>query len=192
MMLDHNSTKGGVDNLDKVTSTYSYQRKTSCWPLVVFCNILDVSVYNAFDHQLLQLWLSQVLVGSGVRPTKNEEMNTHDGKKRKTWFCTPSTDDRKTNTMCVKCKKFICRKHGCCVLILSEVISWIYEMSLQNKWQAQSTEPTMWHHMIHSQCNMSAHSEFKWFSYCDTHRLNDFMDVSSGSDRASFVSGETP
>ncbi|KAM6960634.1 mucin-5B-like [Aplochiton taeniatus] len=48
MILDYNSTKGGVDNLDKVTATYSCQRKTARWPLVVFHNIVDVSAYNAY------------------------------------------------------------------------------------------------------------------------------------------------
>nr|XP_046255654.1 piggyBac transposable element-derived protein 4-like [Scatophagus argus] len=48
MILDYNSTKGGVDNLDKVTATYSCQRKTACWPLVIFYNIVDVSAYNAY------------------------------------------------------------------------------------------------------------------------------------------------
>ncbi|KAL4008747.1 hypothetical protein ACER0C_002599 [Sarotherodon galilaeus] len=48
MILDYNSTKGGVDNLDKVTATYSCQRKTAHWPLVIFYNILDVSAYNAY------------------------------------------------------------------------------------------------------------------------------------------------
>ncbi|XP_072513072.1 polymeric immunoglobulin receptor-like [Salminus brasiliensis] len=33
MILEYNSTKGGVDNLDKVTATYSCQRKTAHWPL---------------------------------------------------------------------------------------------------------------------------------------------------------------
>lgn len=37
-----------VDNLDKVTATYSCRRKTACWPLVIFFNIIDVSAYNAF------------------------------------------------------------------------------------------------------------------------------------------------
>ena len=48
MILDYNSTKGGVDNLDKVTATYSCQRKTARWPLVIFYNIVDVSAYNAY------------------------------------------------------------------------------------------------------------------------------------------------
>lgn len=42
--LDYNSTKGGVDNLDKITVTYSYQCMTGCWPLVIFYNIVAVSV----------------------------------------------------------------------------------------------------------------------------------------------------
>ncbi|XP_063741958.1 piggyBac transposable element-derived protein 4-like [Eleginops maclovinus] len=48
MILDYNSTKGGVDNLDKVTATYSCQRKTARWPLVIFYNIVDMSAYNAY------------------------------------------------------------------------------------------------------------------------------------------------
>ncbi|KAK2893297.1 hypothetical protein Q8A73_015781 [Channa argus] len=48
MILDCNSTKGGVDNIDKVTATYSCQRKTAHWPLVIFYNIVDVSAYNAY------------------------------------------------------------------------------------------------------------------------------------------------
>ena len=46
--MDYNSTKGVVDNLDKVTATYSCQRKTARWPLVIFYNIVDVSAYNAY------------------------------------------------------------------------------------------------------------------------------------------------
>ncbi|KAK6320045.1 hypothetical protein J4Q44_G00091520 [Coregonus suidteri] len=48
IILDYNSTKGGVDNLDKVTATYSCQRMTARWPLVIFYNIVDVSAYNAY------------------------------------------------------------------------------------------------------------------------------------------------
>ncbi|XP_038576656.1 piggyBac transposable element-derived protein 4-like [Micropterus salmoides] len=48
VILDYNHNKGGVDNLDKVTSVYTCKRKTARWPLVVFYNILDVSAYNSF------------------------------------------------------------------------------------------------------------------------------------------------
>lgn len=44
---DYNKNKGGVDNLDKLTATYTCQRMTRRRPMVVFYNILDVSAYNA-------------------------------------------------------------------------------------------------------------------------------------------------
>ncbi|XP_044023761.1 piggyBac transposable element-derived protein 3-like [Siniperca chuatsi] len=48
IITDYNSCKGGVDNLDKCVGAYSCRRKTCRWPLVLFYNMLDVSVYNAF------------------------------------------------------------------------------------------------------------------------------------------------
>ncbi|KAI3372472.1 hypothetical protein L3Q82_022962, partial [Scortum barcoo] len=48
IILDYNKNKGGVDNLDKLTASYTCQRMTRRWPMVVFYNILDVSAYNAF------------------------------------------------------------------------------------------------------------------------------------------------
>ncbi|KRY43408.1 hypothetical protein T01_10170 [Trichinella spiralis] len=48
IILHYNNTKGGVDNLDKMTSTYSCQRMSARWPLVIFYNIIDVSAYNAY------------------------------------------------------------------------------------------------------------------------------------------------
>lgn len=48
IILDYNSTKGGVDTLDKLVSNYSCRRKTNRWPIIVFSNILDISAYNAF------------------------------------------------------------------------------------------------------------------------------------------------
>lgn len=48
IILDYDHNKGGVDNLEKVTGTYSWGRMTACWPLVIFHNIIDVSSYNTF------------------------------------------------------------------------------------------------------------------------------------------------
>ncbi|XP_041864774.1 piggyBac transposable element-derived protein 4-like [Melanotaenia boesemani] len=48
IILDYNKNKGGVDNLDKVTGTYTCKRKTKRWPMAVLFNILNVSAYNAF------------------------------------------------------------------------------------------------------------------------------------------------
>ncbi|XP_039866148.1 piggyBac transposable element-derived protein 4-like [Simochromis diagramma] len=45
---DYNKCKGGVDNLDKVVGTYSCRRRTNYWPLALFHNVLDVSLYNAY------------------------------------------------------------------------------------------------------------------------------------------------
>ncbi|KAL4008004.1 hypothetical protein ACER0C_001856 [Sarotherodon galilaeus] len=48
LVLHYNRTKGGVDNLDKVASTYSCRRKTYRWPVALFHNMVDVAAYNAF------------------------------------------------------------------------------------------------------------------------------------------------
>ncbi|KAL4009748.1 hypothetical protein ACER0C_003600 [Sarotherodon galilaeus] len=45
---DYNQCKGGVDNLDKVVGTYSCRRRTNRWPMALFHNMIDVSLYNAF------------------------------------------------------------------------------------------------------------------------------------------------
>ncbi|XP_036945365.1 piggyBac transposable element-derived protein 1-like [Acanthopagrus latus] len=48
IIVTYNCCKGGVDNLDKVVSTYSCRRRTRRWPLVLFFNCIDVSAFNAF------------------------------------------------------------------------------------------------------------------------------------------------
>nr|XP_033472352.1 piggyBac transposable element-derived protein 4-like [Epinephelus lanceolatus]XP_033472354.1 piggyBac transposable element-derived protein 4-like [Epinephelus lanceolatus] len=48
IVTDYNHCKGAVDNLDKVVGTYSSRRRSCRWPQTLFCNILDVSSYNAF------------------------------------------------------------------------------------------------------------------------------------------------
>nr|XP_023697146.1 piggyBac transposable element-derived protein 4-like [Paramormyrops kingsleyae] len=53
IIMDYNATKGGVDNLDKLVTTYSCKRKTLRWPLVIFFDMLDISAYNAFV-----IWMS--------------------------------------------------------------------------------------------------------------------------------------
>ncbi|XP_070400479.1 piggyBac transposable element-derived protein 4-like [Nothobranchius furzeri] len=61
VIIDYNRCKGAVDNLDKLVATYSCRRKTRRWPMSLFCNMLDVSAYNA-----LVLWLS-------VEPAWNQQ-----------------------------------------------------------------------------------------------------------------------
>jgi len=48
IILHYNKTKYGVDSVDKKIAYYTYKRKTNRWSVVVFSNILDISVNNAF------------------------------------------------------------------------------------------------------------------------------------------------
>ncbi|XP_071235666.1 piggyBac transposable element-derived protein 4-like [Salvelinus alpinus] len=48
IIMNYKARKGGVNNLGKLVTGYSCKRRTLRWPLVIFLNILDISVYNAF------------------------------------------------------------------------------------------------------------------------------------------------
>ncbi|XP_019135160.2 piggyBac transposable element-derived protein 4-like [Larimichthys crocea] len=48
IIVDYNHCKDAVDNLDKVVGTYSCSRRSSRWPQTLFCNILNVSAFNAY------------------------------------------------------------------------------------------------------------------------------------------------
>lgn len=51
----YNSTKGGVDAMDERVGTYTTKYATRRWPAVVFCNILDISSFNAYVlHSLIR------------------------------------------------------------------------------------------------------------------------------------------
>lgn len=43
----YNTTKSGVDNLDKVIANYSPNRRSRRWPLTIFYNMIAVSLVNA-------------------------------------------------------------------------------------------------------------------------------------------------
>ena len=48
IILNYNKTKGGVDSVDKKIACYTCKRKTIRYSVVVFSNILDISINNAF------------------------------------------------------------------------------------------------------------------------------------------------
>lgn len=48
MILEYNTTKGGVDTMDENVEEFSVRRKTRRWPLLLFFNMIDVAVNNAF------------------------------------------------------------------------------------------------------------------------------------------------
>lgn len=59
MILDYNRTKGGVDRMDQMLSTYSTKRKTNRWPLAFFYNMIDVAALASYiiymeHHQSLK------------------------------------------------------------------------------------------------------------------------------------------
>ncbi|GFN90277.1 PiggyBac transposable element-derived protein 4 [Plakobranchus ocellatus] len=43
----YNGTKGGVDKIDQMAKQFSTKRKSRQWPLVYFCNMLDLSCLAA-------------------------------------------------------------------------------------------------------------------------------------------------
>lgn len=46
-IVDYNSTKGGVDTVDLMCSTYTTARKTKRWPVVIFFRELDIAGINS-------------------------------------------------------------------------------------------------------------------------------------------------
>ncbi|KAM9307728.1 piggyBac transposable element-derived protein 4-like [Gastrophryne carolinensis] len=170
IILDYNKNKGGVDNLDKLTATYTCQRMTRRWPMVVFYNILDVSAYNGFVlwTHIHQGWNSkkknkrrmfleelgrslvkahidqrervprdpaaaalvqqlQSSTSASPTPTATQRASSPassststttatspvrppDSKRKRCQVC-PSNKDRKTNTSCFTCKKYLCKEH---------------------------------------------------------------------------------
>ncbi|KAM4038357.1 LOW QUALITY PROTEIN: uncharacterized protein ACNLHF_016667 [Anomaloglossus baeobatrachus] len=173
IILDYNKNIGGVDNLDKLTVTYTCQRMTRRWPMVIFSNILDVSAYNAFvlwthipqgwnskknkrrkfleelERSLVKAHIDQreqvprdpaaeALVrqlqspSASPTPTATQRASSPassstspaststttattpvrppDSKRIRCQVC-PSNKDRKTNTSCFACKKYLCKEH---------------------------------------------------------------------------------
>ena len=48
IILHYNKTKPPVDTLDQLVRTYTTQRKSRRWPMILFQNFLDIACYNAF------------------------------------------------------------------------------------------------------------------------------------------------
>lgn len=48
IVMNYNSTKGGVDTIDQMTQNMCCNRKTKRWPLCFFYNMLNISTLNSF------------------------------------------------------------------------------------------------------------------------------------------------
>ena len=48
----YDKTKGGVDIMEKMVRCYSCKRQTKRWPMVLWYNMLDVAVMNAYSSSI--------------------------------------------------------------------------------------------------------------------------------------------
>ena len=140
VILYYNSTKSGVDILDRMVRTYTSTRMTRRWPVALFYNMLDVSAVNVYVvwHQLQggnsscfskkkrRKFLIQLAKGlAGMLPTyinhaalpqnKRKGAKTEDQQpkpnKARCHLCDRSKD-RKCKQICIACKKNVCQEHS--------------------------------------------------------------------------------
>jgi hypothetical protein len=132
VILMYNDTKGGVDTMDQMTRTYSCKRKTRRWPLLVFYNILDISVINFYviwkalnpnwnfnnshKKRLCLLKLGKQLAGVSKETIQKTDEQTRESasepprKKARCTICTSAKDMKEK--VCSKCSKNVCQEHS--------------------------------------------------------------------------------
>jgi hypothetical protein len=54
VILDYNSTKGGVDTANQLIRTYFVKRKVNRWPAICFFNLIDMAALNAMNIWILK------------------------------------------------------------------------------------------------------------------------------------------
>lgn len=133
----YNKTKGGVDTIDRMLASYSVRRFCPRWPMIVFYNMLDISLINAFAlykrifsetkrrnflNQISTLLCKPLLERNEIekKVTKRLSLPPHfheltctgnDTKiKSRCAFC-PRQNDKKISTKCTICHKYCCRLH---------------------------------------------------------------------------------
>ncbi|KAF9414294.1 hypothetical protein HW555_007772 [Spodoptera exigua] len=130
----YNSTKSGVDVVDKLARTYDVTRNCKRWPLTVFFSMLTISIErkktNLRKNFIKQLGLS--LLEDHIRKRKdnphiprNIRRRVHEmlheevpgpppkqpRRSQRCSFC-PRNKDRKTLNGCFKCNAAICKEHA--------------------------------------------------------------------------------
>ena len=48
VIVSYNSTKAGVDTMDRMVRNYSVKKKSRRWPMIIFYNMIDISALNAY------------------------------------------------------------------------------------------------------------------------------------------------
>ena len=135
----YNLTKGGVDTVDHLASSYDVARNTKRWPMVVFYGLLNVAAINAFvintsnentDKVNRRIFLKQLGLQLVVDNMKRRAVNQHipravrqsagrlSGTKEE--VPVPSENkrgrckyckDRKTKYYCKLCNSYLCLQH---------------------------------------------------------------------------------
>jgi len=141
IVLFYNKTKCGVDALDERISTYSTKIITRRWHAIVFFNILDIALFNAFvihkevnpsyhsnNSKSRRMYLKQLgksLIQKNItrRSIKITLSNTVckqiiipdppnvQNRKRGRCKLCSREDDTKTTNVCIQCQSFVCKQH---------------------------------------------------------------------------------
>ena len=130
MILDYNSSKGGVITADQMLRMYSVKRMTRRWPMAILYNNVDISALNAFiiwmainpeweinathRRRIFPLQLGKELVGQAepteVEPRAQGTTDEPAKKRQRCSFC-PRDKDKKSGVMCSHCKRTVCKEH---------------------------------------------------------------------------------
>ena len=139
VLLFYNETKGGVDACDERVGTYTVKFKCKRWHVAYFCNLLDLSAFNAFvihslhdeswnankSHRrrlfLLELGFQLIRKHQIKRQeAKNNVLisllptSTVDRATRKRGLCSICEENnrKKCTITCFHCKKHVCKEHS--------------------------------------------------------------------------------
>ncbi|XP_035283508.1 piggyBac transposable element-derived protein 4-like [Anguilla anguilla] len=130
----YNSTKVGVEVLDKMARQYSVKGGTCRWPVAVFYNILELAAINAcvlyrsctkdnIHRRDFILQLAQELVPSSWHQNRHHTWTCpfpfplSEQRKRMTCVVKAQCKQNKTFTKCLKFQKAVCGK--CALMVLS-------------------------------------------------------------------------
>jgi hypothetical protein len=134
----YNKTKVGVDCADQMIETYSTKFSSRRWPVVLFCNLLDIAALNAYvlyeklkvdgaPREDRRLFIKKL--GKGLCQELQEQRrsdSTHPGlirarllndtqeppKKRGRCHVCPRQTDKKAAAVCNSCHKNVCPVHS--------------------------------------------------------------------------------